>query len=168
MFEAVDWEKLFYSDTPIVEVFVRGTIMYLALFLLFRIVLRREAGSIGISDLLVVVLIADAAQNGMAGEYHSITDGVLLVAIIMLWNYVLDWLSFRFHIFRHLVHPSARLLVKDGKIIQQNLRKEFLTNDDLMEQLRKSGIENVSDVKKAYMEGDGNVSVVEKEKKKAA
>jgi uncharacterized membrane protein YcaP (DUF421 family) len=50
----------------------------------------------GITDLLVIVLIADAAQNGMAGEYRSLTDGLLLVATIVAWSYALNWLAFRF------------------------------------------------------------------------
>ena len=67
----VEWDKLFVFTVSPVELFIRGTIIYLFILVLMR-VLRREPGTIGIADLLMVVLIADAAQNGMAGEYHSI------------------------------------------------------------------------------------------------
>jgi uncharacterized membrane protein YcaP (DUF421 family) len=69
----------------IAEIILRGTIVYLFLFVLLRI-LRRGAGAIGISDLLVVVLIADAAQNAMASEYKSITEGLILVTTIVFWG----------------------------------------------------------------------------------
>jgi uncharacterized membrane protein YcaP (DUF421 family) len=92
----INWYKVFMPDTPVIEIFVRGTVMYLALFILLRVILRREAGNIGIADILVIVLLADAAQNGMAGSYNSVTDGVLLVTVIILWSHFLNWLSFNF------------------------------------------------------------------------
>src|SRR5436190_402906 len=73
----VNWERMFGLDTPLLEIFLRGTIMYLGLFLMLRVIRRREAAELGVTDLLVVVLLADAAQNAMAGEYTSITDGIL-------------------------------------------------------------------------------------------
>jgi uncharacterized protein YjbJ (UPF0337 family) len=63
----------------LLEVVVRGTVLFLVLFLLLRLVPRRQIGSLGVSDLLVIVLLADAAQNGLAGEYKSITEGIALV-----------------------------------------------------------------------------------------
>src|SRR5207247_1205890 len=87
MFAGVDWAQVFLPDTSLVEIFVRGTITYFALFALLRY-LRREAGTVGLSDLLVLVLIADAAQNAMAANYNSLTDGIFLVFTIIAWSYV--------------------------------------------------------------------------------
>lgn len=81
-----DWGALFSIGVQPLELVVRGTAMYWFLFLLFRFVLRRDVGSIGIADVLLLVLIADAAQNAMAGSYESITEGCLLVATIVGWN----------------------------------------------------------------------------------
>jgi len=67
---------LFLPDVSLLEIVVRGTLIYLGLFALIRFVLRREAGTVGIADLLMIVLMADAAQNGMAAEYHSLTAGL--------------------------------------------------------------------------------------------
>ena len=74
-FPEIDWQSVFIPSLHIGEIVLRGTIVYLFLFILLRL-LRRGAGAIGISDLLVVVLIADAAQNAMASEYKSITEGL--------------------------------------------------------------------------------------------
>ncbi|MGH8579389.1 MAG: hypothetical protein ACREVK_04415 [Gammaproteobacteria bacterium] len=82
----IRWEELFGFSVPILELMIRGTAIYWFLFLVFRLVLRREMGSIGITDLLFIIVIADAAQNAMAGEYKSITDGFILILTIAAWN----------------------------------------------------------------------------------
>ena len=69
--------------------------MYLFLFLLFRVVVRRRVGAIGMADILILVIIADAAQNAMSGEYKSVTEGAILVGTIIFWNVAIDWLNFR-------------------------------------------------------------------------
>jgi uncharacterized membrane protein YcaP (DUF421 family) len=158
----VDWQSLFVPSVSVVEIFLRGTIVYLFLFILLRI-LRREAGAIGISDLLVVVLIADAAQNAMASDYKSITEGVVLVSTIMFWDYFLDWLGYRFPRILRLLRPAPLLLVKDGRIQRRNLRQEMITEEELLGQLREQGIESVEEVKKSYLEGDGQISVIKKD-----
>lgn len=95
-FFTIDWNALFALSTPPVEIVLRGTLTYLMLFFLLRIVLKRQSGTVGITDLLVVVLIADAAQNAMAADYTSITDGFLLVATIIFWSYAIDWLGYHY------------------------------------------------------------------------
>jgi uncharacterized membrane protein YcaP (DUF421 family) len=158
----VDWQSLFVPSVSVVEIFLRGTIVYLFLFILLRI-LRREAGAIGISDLLVVVLIADAAQNAMASEYKSITEGIILVSTIVFWDYFLDWLGYRFPRILRLLRPAPLLLIKDGRIQRRNLRQEMITEEELLGQLREQGIESVEEVKKSYLEGDGHISVIKKD-----
>jgi uncharacterized membrane protein YcaP (DUF421 family) len=156
----VDWGQLFTPDTPLLEIVVRGSVVYLALFFLLRIVLRREAGGFGITDLLVIVLIADAVQNAMAGEYNSITDGLLLGATLIFWSYALDWLAYHWGPFGRFMHPPALRLVKDGQLLRANLRRELLTEDDVMAEIRQQGLEDLSHVKAAYLESDGRMSII--------
>lgn len=155
-----DWGKIFWPSTPLIEIFVRGSLTYIILFVLLRSILKRVAGTVGMADLLMVVLIADAAQNALADDYTSITDGVLLVATIIFWNYALDWLGFKFPAFQRFFRPSPLLLVKEGRMLHRNMRRELITEDELMSQLRQQGALSVADVKEAYMEGDGRISVV--------
>jgi uncharacterized membrane protein YcaP (DUF421 family) len=155
---------MFVPSLNLGEIFVRGTVVYLFLFALLRVV-RREAGALGISDLLVVVLIADAAQNAMSSEYKSITEGLVLVATIAFWDYFLDWLGYRFPAVRRLLRPAPLPLIKDGRIQHRNMRQEMITEEELMGQLREQGVENVEEVKKSYMEADGHISVITKDAK---
>jgi uncharacterized membrane protein YcaP (DUF421 family) len=159
IFFQIDWRAVFVPSMHIGEIVVRGTLVYLFLFVVLR-VLRRDAGAIGISDLLVVVIIADAAQNAMASEYKSVTDGIILVLTIAFWDYFLDWLGYRFPIVRRLLRPRALLLVKDGRMQKRNLRQEMITEEELMSQLREQGVESIAEVKKSYLEGDGHISVI--------
>ncbi len=160
----IDWQSVFVPSTSILEIILRGTLVYLFLFIVLRF-LRRSAGAIGISDLLVVVVIADAAQNAMGSKYESVTEGVVLVSTIVAWDYFFDWLAFRFPSLRPILRPRALLLVKDGKVQQRNLRKEMISEDELVGELREQGVESVKDVKYSYMESDGHISVVKKSEK---
>jgi len=85
--------SIFEFQVSPLELLVRGSLMYWFLFLLFRFILRRDAGSLGLADILVIVLIADASQNGMSGEYKSVSEAMVLVGTIAGWNYLFDWLS---------------------------------------------------------------------------
>jgi uncharacterized membrane protein YcaP (DUF421 family) len=156
----IDWQELFVPVHPILEIILRGTITYVMLFLILRFLLKRQSGVIGIADLLVVVLIADAAQNAMASEYKSITEGAILVLTIVFWNYAVDWLGYRFPAFQRLTRPPPLLLIKDGKMLFRNMRQEMITTEELNSQLRQQGVEHCSEVKTAYIEGDGRISII--------
>ena len=114
----------------------------------------------GITDLLVVVLIADAAQNAMSDDYRSIPDGLLLVGTIIFWSWALNWLGFRFPRIQRFVHPAPLPLVRDGRMLRKNMARELITEDELMSQLRLQGASEVSQVESALMEGDGRISVI--------
>ena len=158
----IDWKAVFVPTVSVLEIVLRGTFVYVLLFFVLR-VLRREAGALGISDLLVVVLMADAAQNAMSSDYKSVTEGAVLVGTIVAWDYSLDWLGYRFPAFGRLLRPAPLPLVKDGRALRQNLRREMISMDELMSQLREQGVEDVREVKKCYLEGDGHVSVIKKD-----
>ncbi len=163
-FLQIDWESVFVPSLSILEVVLRGSLIYLFLFIVLR-VLRRGAGAIGISDLLVVVLIADAAQNAMGSQYRSVTEGVVLVLTIVAWDYSFDWIGYRFPALRPLLRPSALILIKNGKLQRRNMRKEMISEEELIGELREQGVSRVDEVKFSFMEANGHISVVKKDKK---
>jgi len=156
----VNWGDLFGLTVSPLEIFVRGSIVYWFIFLIFRLVLRREVGAIGVADVLVVVLIADASQNAMAGDYRSITDGLLLISTIVFWNFLLDWLAFRWRWLARVLEPPPLVLIEGGRMNRANMRREFLTPDELRSKLRENGVEDLAQVKRALMESDGEISVI--------
>jgi uncharacterized membrane protein YcaP (DUF421 family) len=159
MFAGVDWQAVFVPQTPLLEIVIRGTITYLALYALLRYV-RRQAGSLSTNDLLVLVLIADAAQNAMAGEYRSLTDGLLLVAVIVGLANAMNWLGYHVPHFQRLVHPSAVPLVEHGTPNTDALRRYLVTHEELLTQLRLQGVAHLDEVEAAYVEGNGQISVL--------
>jgi uncharacterized membrane protein YcaP (DUF421 family) len=154
-------ESLFDLTVSPWELIARGTAVYWFLFGIFRFVMHRDVGSLAIADVLLLVLIADAAQNAMSGGYESLADGAILVSTIVAWNYALDWASYRSEFIRRLAEPAPLLLISKGRVLKHNLRKELLTVDDLKSKLRAHGVDDVSTVKSAYMEGDGEVTVIQ-------
>lgn len=163
----IDWQEIFIPTKPIPEIILRGTITYIMLFLILRFLLKRQSGVIGIADLLVIVLIADATQNAMASEYKSITEGGILVLTIVFWNYAIDWVGYRFPSLQRLTRPPPLLLIKDGQMIFRNMRQEMITTEELTSQLRQQGVEDCTEVKQAYIEGDGRISIIRRDNEEA-
>jgi uncharacterized membrane protein YcaP (DUF421 family) len=159
---SLDWGEIFGISVSPLELIIRGTAMYLFLFLLFRVVVRRRVGAIGMADILILVIIADAAQNAMSGEYKSVTEGAILVGTIMFWNVAIDWLNFRVPALRPWLEPPPMLLNQNGRILHRNLRHEYVTEDELKAKLREKGVKDYSEVAEAHMESDGNVSVIKR------
>lgn len=156
----VNWSALFGLSLPLAEILIRGTATYWFLFLLFRFVVRRDIGAVGLADVLVLVIVADASQNAMAGEYKTITDGMVLVSTLVFWNMALDWLSFRFPFVRRIAEPSSLCMVKNGRMLKRNMRREFITDEELWAKLRQQGVTSLQEVKEVYLEPDGQFSVI--------
>ncbi len=157
---AIDWNEMFGLTVSPLELFIRGTIVYWVIFAMFRTILQRDIGAVGVADVLLLVLIADAAQNAMAGEYRSITDGLILVVTIIAWNVVFDYLTFRSERLRRLLQPPTLRLVREGQILHRNLRREFMSEDELRSKLREHGIEDLAEVRAAFMESNGTITVL--------
>ena len=160
----IDWQGIFAPSVPFPEIVLRGTIVYLVLFILLRATFRRIGGNIGLGDVLMIALVAAAAQNAIAREHHSVTDGLILIATIAFWNYALDWLGQHVPWIQRFYHPPPLLLVKNGRLLLKNMRHELITEDELMSQLRKAGVPELADVAEALMEGDGSITVVPRSK----
>ena len=159
----VDWRLLFVPDTPILEIILRGTLIYVVIFFLVRFIPNRQVGGVGMNDLLLVVLIASGATNALAGDYKSITNGVVLIATIIFWSYTFNWIGHRFPRINWLFQPTAKQIVKDGEILHDNMRRELISEEELIGQLRQKGVSGVADVKEAYVENDGQISVLKRD-----
>jgi uncharacterized membrane protein YcaP (DUF421 family) len=156
---AVQWDQLFVFTTSPIELFIRGSVIYFFILVLMR-TLRREPGTVGIADLLMVVLIADASQNAMAGDYRSILDGLVLILTIVFWNYLMDWLTLRFPGLERFTYPQAIPLFQNRTMNQSNMRKQFVTQEQLLSMVREHGIDDLAKVKAVLIEGSGHVSVI--------
>ncbi|MBC8161646.1 MAG: DUF421 domain-containing protein [Roseiflexaceae bacterium] len=163
LFWRIDWYGIFTPTTSLLELVVRGTIMYFVLFGLLRFVLKRQAGGIGMTDVLVIVLLAEVAGNGFVAAYTSVVEGTVLIVTILFWSYMLTWVAQRFPAVERLLTPPTLVLIENGKMLRKNMRAELVTTQELMAQLREKGIEDYAQVKRACMEADGMISVIKME-----
>jgi uncharacterized membrane protein YcaP (DUF421 family) len=155
----IDLSQVFTPDVNLLEIILRGVLMYAAILVLLRVLLRGRTAT-SLPDILVLVLIADAAQNAISAEYHSWTAGLVLVGTIVGASSALDWLAFRVPAIGRYVNPRRKPLVVNGRIIRPTLDAELMTEDELMTQLHLNGVEETSEVKAAYLEPTGEVSVI--------
>lgn len=158
MFE-IDWQEMLVPSTSVLEIFLRGTMIYLVLFATMRVLPRRTIGGMGPSDLLVVVLIADAVQNGMSDDYKSVTEGIALAFTIFGWAVVIDWLDHRFPDW-NLAEARPLPIISDGKLVRANMDRQKITEGEVMAQLRQHGLDSPRHVVSAFLEGDGRISVL--------
>lgn len=161
---SIDWRAMLVPEHSVLDLFLRGTVMYLAIFVLLRLVLRRQVGDIGTSDVLVIVLLAEVSGNAMAANAASLPEGVVLVGTVLLWSYLIEWVQFRFPAFERLIREPKLKLIDNGRLLRRNMRTELVTVEELMAQLREEGIEDRAEVKAAYLEADGQISIIRHDK----
>lgn len=152
--------EAFTLERPVLELVVRAVVTYLALFGVLRVVLKREASGLGMTDLLVVVLLATTVQNAVVGDEGSVTGGLILAVTVIACNLTLNWLSFRWPKARRFIDPPALELMRDGELLRRNMRRELVTRDELEAEARLAGLGGLDDVRSAWMESDGQISVV--------
>ena len=160
LFFNVQWSQLFVPDTPILESIIRGTVIYVAIFFLVRLLPSRQIGGVGMNDLLLVVLVASAATNSLAGEHKSISNGIILVGTVILWSYLFNWIGFKFPAMQRVFQSAPKVIIEDGQMQEDIMQKELITEEELKGKIRRQGAEDISKVRKAYIESDGQISVI--------
>lgn len=155
----IDWSDLFVIEIPLLELFVRGSALYFAILFLMRFMPRRTGGELATMDLAFLLLIAEAASNAF-GEYTSIAEGLILVMVLIGWNFIVNAASYHFRSVEKLVSSRPIEIVRNGKMLRRNMRREFVTEEELMSALRQQGLDSIDQVKSATIEGEGAITVV--------
>lgn len=155
----IDVKDFFKLQTPVLELVVRASVLYLVVLLLVRILPRRTGGELATMDLIFIVLIAAAAAPAF-GEYKSLTGGLIVIGTLMLWNFLINLCSYYSPFIEKLVSAQRIQIVKNGKLLRRNMRREYLTEEELMEYVRKEGVDDVRNVKAAFIESDGKISII--------
>jgi len=156
---SIDWPAILVPQTSLAEVIARGTLIYFLLFFVLRFFLNRQAGAVGIPDLLVVVLIVEATTDAL-GRNESVTEAAVLICTVMFWSYGLQWLAYRFPKLEFVVSSPKVKLMESGKMLRKNMRRELVTEEELKSLLRTQGVDDFSRVKLACLESSGDISVV--------
>jgi len=152
--------NLFELTHSVGETVVRGTIVYLVLLVILRYLPKRNIGSVAPHDILILVVIGGLANDGMLGGADSVGDFLLMSAVIIGWVLLVDWLDYRFSLLSWFFRSAMTPLVQDGRLLRKNLQREMITEDELLAALRKEGVDDIAEVKRACLEADGRISVI--------
>lgn len=164
----LDASELFLPTLSLAEILVRAVLSYLGLCLLLRIIPKRQVGRSSISDILFVVLIGGIAVEAVVKEGDSLTDFLLMLTTILLLSYALDRAAYHVPWFRTLIQEPPTCLIRDGRILRENLRRELISQEDLLRELRRQDIEDLGHVREAQLEADGEISIVTTQERLAA
>jgi uncharacterized membrane protein YcaP (DUF421 family) len=139
---------------------LRCVVMYLVFLVGLRLFGKREVGQFTFFDLALVLLVANALQPAMTGPDTSVGAGLVVVAVLLVVNYLASRLRLQSPLIRSLLEGHPTVIAQHGVWFEQAMRHEGLDQDDAMKALREHGIENVKDVELAVLETDGSISVV--------
>lgn len=156
----MDWQSIFAPTMPALEAIIRGSVTYLLLLVLLRLVGQRETGGLGITDVLLVVLVAQAAASGLQGEGRSVTDGAMVIAAMLFWSVAVDAITYRVPAAARLLKARPKALIEDGRLNRRVMLREFMSHEEVESQLRLHGIEDIAVVERAFIEPNGMISVI--------
>lgn len=151
---------IFVPEVPIVEKIVRSVVVYVFMVLAFRLTGKRQVGQLTPFDLVVLFILSNVVQNAIIGADNSLGGGLIGAVTILALNYLFVDLTYRSKRLRHLLEPYPTILIHDGRILEDKLRAERLSHDDLHAALRKNGFVDASEVRFAVLEANGGISVI--------
>ncbi|PJI37617.1 DUF421 domain-containing protein [Ferrovibrio sp.] len=140
----------------------RTALIYGAILLLLRLIGRRQIGQSTPSDLVTLLLVSEAVQNGMLNDDSSLTGALVAATTLLAISYAIDWLCLRFPRFERWIEGDA-FVAYDGKSFnERRLRRENITQRDLISALRAHGEGDLDGLRLVVIEPDGKVSVLKK------
>ncbi|WP_252189202.1 DUF421 domain-containing protein [Rossellomorea vietnamensis] len=145
-------------------IILRTLFLYVMIIFIFRIMGKREIGELSILDLVVFMMIAEMAVMAIEEPEDPIIHTVLPMGIIVLVQILFAWFSLRSKSFRELLDGKPTVIIHNGKIDDQAMKKQRYNYDDLLLQLREKDIFNLADVEFAILEPSGKLSVLQKDK----
>jgi uncharacterized membrane protein YcaP (DUF421 family) len=144
------------------DIVLRGIVVFTFLYVLMRVIGRRELSKLEPFDLILLIVVGDAVQQGLTQDYYSLTGAVLAVGTIALLQVGVSYFNFRFPRFRPWLDGEPIVVVQNGKPIERNMRRERLSVRDLAEAARGQGISSLDEVAWAVMETSGSISFIKK------
>ena len=144
------------------DLVVRAAVIFFFIFLITRIVGRRQLSSLEPFDLIMLVVIGDLVQQAITQSDNSVTGALVVISTVALLSVAVAWVAFRFRGARLITDGEPIILVEDGNVIERNLRRERLTREEVEEEARKQQIESIDDIRWAILETDGQISCIPK------
>jgi uncharacterized membrane protein YcaP (DUF421 family) len=145
------------------DIVFRGIAVYFFIYLLTRVIGRRELGSLAPFDLILLIILGDSVQQGLTQDDYSVTGAVIAIGTIAALQVATSYISFRVPKLRSILEGEPIVIVEDGKPIARNMKRERLALEEVMEEARMQQIEYVDQIKWAVVESSGNISFIRKQ-----
>lgn len=148
-------------ETPWYELILRGTLIYIFMFVIMRFWGKKHLGELTAFDFILLLFMSEAVQNSLVDDDKSIFGGMIVIATFLFWNVVVNKLTYRFRKLEKIIDGEPKILIKDGRIDETVLKKEQITQQELHEAIREQGVLEIGKVKQATIETNGHISVVQ-------
>jgi uncharacterized membrane protein YcaP (DUF421 family) len=144
------------------DIALRATVIFLALYFVMRLLGKRELGQMTPFELIVLVVMGDLIQQGVTQNDFSLTGAIIAVSTIAFWALVLSWASYLWPRAERLLEGEPRVIVRDGEVIEAALRRNRLARSEIESEMRLTGISHIADVAWAILEPRGKISFIQR------
>jgi uncharacterized membrane protein YcaP (DUF421 family) len=145
------------------DIALRAIVLFFFVYLITRVIGRRELSQLAPFDLILLIVLGDAIQQGLTQDDYSVTGAVIAISTMASLQVMLSLLSFRFRPLRAVLDGEPIVIVQDGQPIERNLRRDRLALEEVMEEARlQQGISSVDEIAWAVLEPSGNISFIKK------
>ena len=145
------------------DIALRSIFLFFFVYLLMRVLGRRELSSLEPFDLILLVVLGDTVQQGLTQDDYSLTGATIAISVIAALQVIVSYTNFRFPRLRPLLNGEPVIIVEDGELIEANAKRERLTKEDVMEAARQQQIESLDKVRWGVLETSGTISFIEKQ-----
>lgn len=160
--QPIDWQSMWSPEMNPLEVVLRATLIFFFAQLVMRLIGRKELGRYSNFDVVLLFLVTVALRRSMVKDDDSLTTAFLALATLGAWDRFFSWLSSRSRKAARVLEGTPVELVRDGKLLERNMRKSLMSKEELLSRLRSQGTESLRKVRAAYMEPDGKVTFLMK------
>jgi uncharacterized membrane protein YcaP (DUF421 family) len=144
------------------DLVLRAVVVFCFLLLLTRVIGKRELGKLQPFDLILLIVLGDAIQQGLTQDDYSLTGAILVVGTIAVLQVGVSWLTYRFPRTRPILEGEPIIILQDGEAIERNLKRERITIEEIAEAARSQQIAHLADVRYAILETSGTISFIQK------
>lgn len=164
----IDWRSLWSPEVHPVEVVLRATLIYFFAQVVMRLIGRKELGRYSNFDIVLLFLVTVALRQSLVKNDNSLTTAFIALATLGAWDRLFSWLSSRNRQSARVLEGTPVELVRDGRVLEHNMRKSLISKEQLLSRLRGQGTEDLDRVRVAYMEPDGKVTFLMKDESQGA
>jgi len=144
------------------DIVLRATVIFFALYILVRLMGKRELGQMTPFELIVLIVIGDLIQQGVTQNDFSLTGAIIAISTIAFLAVAMSWASYLWPRAERLLEGQPRVIIRDGELLTDNLRRDRLTRSEVEAEMRLAGIGHMEDVAWAILETQGKISFIQR------